>query len=1110
MATLNSPGISVEVTDESFYSTAAPGTVPLIIAATAENKQKASGTGTAEGTTQANSGQVYLITSQRELVETFGTPVFKTDVNNNPIHAGEQNEYGLQAAYSYLGVSNRAYVVRADVDLSELNATSTEPTGTPEDGTFWFDTSSTKFGIFEWDSAIISPTGGQVFTNKTPIVITDTAKLLNYSSITGDNDGPKLSIGSVGDYAIVAVSSVNVLWFKKPKTNTDPGLWVQVGTPEWKASWPAAQSSAASSVVLDPDTSILTFDVEGGVTPIDVDNATNIAGLVSEINGKAALNTAGIKAQVINNRVEIYSNGKSFELSGTTATAIGLGTVGVYYAPKLEIKPHTQIPVYKRASLPSSNHGYPTGSLWIKTTSPNLGANWVVKKFSDATGNWSTVSSPLYQDNAAALANLDKTGGGLNLPVGTLYVKYNTIEESPNPLADFSIHVRNKTGQTTITSTSSTGISASTYTFNISETVKNNPSFTDDLLVSVTVSGVITEDAISEALIAALTAKLSETELNGNPYVSNIVASKNSANKVVISHKLGGDIKFEDVSGELVGTLFSASDNFFNDPSLVADKYVASNWTSTVNDNWFAEASSTALTTAPLDGRLWYNSTLYDVDIMINNGTTWIGYKNYTANANTDVNGPIISATEPKLQSDGNTAVVNGDLWIDSSDLENYPKLYRRNASLGKWVLIDNTDQTTENGIVFGDARWDDTGESDTPSTIKTLLTSNFLDPDAPDPALYPEGTLLWNLRRSGFNVKKFVRNYIDLNAENDYMNTSMSDYYPHRWVSQAPLAVDGSGTFGRKAQRAVVVTALQALVASNQQIREEESRLFNLIACPGYPELMSSMISLNYDRGLTAFVVGDTPARLASDATSLQNWGANLGDTFANSGLTSYDAYLGVFYPWGYTSDNLGNNVVVPPSHMMLRTIALSDNVSYPWFAPAGTRRGGITNATAVGYVNDEGEFQSVSLNTGQRDTLAEIKINPITFISGTGLVNYGQYTRYGSASALDRINVARLVVYLRRRFSQLAKPYVFEPNDKITRDELRGAAENLLLELVGQRALYDYVVVCDESNNTPARIDRNELYLDIAIEPVKAVEFIYIPLRLKNTGEIKSAAGR
>jgi phage tail sheath protein FI len=84
------------------------------------------------------------------------------------------------------------------------------------------------------------------------------------------------------------------------------------------------------------------------------------------------------------------------------------------------------------------------------------------------------------------------------------------------------------------------------------------------------------------------------------------------------------------------------------------------------------------------------------------------------------------------------------------------------------------------------------------------------------------------------------------------------------------------------------------------------------------------------------------------------------------------------------------------------------------------------------------------------------------------------------------------------------LAKPYLFEPNDKITRDQIKAAADQLMLELVSLRALYDFVTVCDESNNTPARIDKNELYLDVAIEPVKAIEFIYIPLRLKNTGEI------
>jgi hypothetical protein len=211
----------------------------------------------------------------------------------------------------------------------------------------------------------------------------------------------------------------------------------------------------------------------------------------------------------------------------------------------------------------------------------------------------------------------------------------------------------------------------------------------------------------------------------------------------------------------------------------------------------------------------------------------------------------------------------------------------------------------------------------------------------------------------------------------------------------------------------------------------------------------------------------------------------------------------MAMYYPSGYTNDNTGNYIVVPPSHMVLRTILISDQQSFPWFAPAGTRRGGVDNATAVGYLKD-GEFQQSPLPESLRNVLQDVKINPIATLPGSGIVIFGQKTRARNASSLDRVNVARLVAYLRRQLDLLARPFLFEPNDRITRNELKQSAESLLLELVGQRAVYDFVVQCDEQNNTPARIDRNELYLDIAIEPVKAVEFIYIPLRLKNTGDI------
>ncbi|CAB4125844.1 Phage tail sheath C-terminal domain containing protein [uncultured Caudovirales phage] len=1093
MATLSSPGVSVTVIDESFYTPAAPGTVPLIVVATAESKQNGAGTGTAPGTLQANAGQVYLLTSQKDLADTFGTPIFKTDANNNPIHAGEQNEYGLQAAYSYLGVSNRAYVVRADVNTSQLDASASAPAGAPADGQFWFDTASTHYGIFEWNSAAGTTTGGQTFTNAVPLVITDTTKVVDF---LGQDYTPIPSLGSIGEYAVVAVSNLNKLWFKKPATDTSVG-WVEVGSTEWIASRPTITGT-------DSPTSLSAGDTIT-INSVAISGDASISTLASHIT---TLLAPDITAAVIDAKLEIYSTGVDVEISGAGTKLADLGIVaGTYKAPALQVSKHTQVPLFKRSDLPLTVNGQATGSLWVKTTSPNLGADWIIKKYSSSTAAWTEQPAPLYPTNAAALAGIDQAGGGINLALGTIYVKYNDNEDEYDQFrpksADFKIYARKSAGATIITSkTVQAGtFSAGSYTFTVSETIPGSADYTAPVDVTFSANGTAGDH---NTLIAALQAAL----LNN----THVTAILDSSNRIVITHTEGGDIKLVDTDGNAVGTLFTAgtTSNFYVDPTGLADSYVATLWTASFD----IASSADAPTTEPANGRLWYNSIMDEVDIMIHNGDTWVGYQDPsspvygTGDNATNPTGPIVSATKPKKQTDG-SILVTGDLWVDTSSLENYPTLYRYNGDTKKWAIVDSSDQTTENGITFHDARWNTTGTTADASSIVDLLASNFLDPDAPDPAVYPRGMLLWNLRRSGFNVKKFVVDAIDVLARNHRFNNElMTDYYPNRWVSEAANQENGAGTFGRHAQRRVVIQALQALVNSNQQIRDEESRIFNLIACPGYPELIGEMISLNYDRGLTAFIVGDTPARLTPDATTLSNWGNNVAGAVEDNdqGLVSSDEYLGVFYPWGYTSDNIGNNIVVPPSHMMLRTIALSDNVSYPWFAPAGTRRGGITNATAVGYITSEGEFASVALNNGQRDTLASIKVNPLTFITGTGLVNYGQYTRAKNASALDRINVARLVIYLRRQFAQLAKPYVFEPNDKITRDEIKGAAESLLLELVGQRALYDYVVVCDTSNNTPSRIDKSELYLDVAIEPVKAVEFIYIPLRLKNTGEIKA----
>jgi hypothetical protein len=477
-----------------------------------------------------------------------------------------------------------------------------------------------------------------------------------------------------------------------------------------------------------------------------------------------------------------------------------------------------------------------------------------------------------------------------------------------------------------------------------------------------------------------------------------------------------------------------------------------------------------------------------------------------------------------------------------------YPVIKRWQAVSGvnQWVTISNTDQTTSNGVLFADARWAPNGTTDPITgnipTITSLLTSDYLDLDAPNSALYPEGMLLWNTRRSGFNVKSFQVDYF--NATDFTVNTySGSTAYvvgdkvlynaviyvcianstgnvptnptywatlqTNAWVTASGNRANGSPYMGRKAVREIVVAALKSAIDTQDTLREEQQE-FNLIACPQYPELITNMVALNNERSNTAFVVGDTPLRLGPDGNSLVDWATDaqgLGlDT--EDGLVTSDPYLAVFYPQCQTTDLGGSQVVQPASHMMLRTIVRSDEVAFPWLAPAGVRRGIIDNAERIGYVNGQtGEFVTISTGQGVRDVLYTNKINPITFIPGVGITNYGNKTEAASPSALDRINVARLVAFIRGRLNEIGKTFVFEPNDQITRNEITNAINGLMIDLVAKRGIYDYLVVCDLSNNTPARIDRNELYVDIAIEPVKAVEFIYIPVRIKNTGEI--AAG-
>ena len=480
----------------------------------------------------------------------------------------------------------------------------------------------------------------------------------------------------------------------------------------------------------------------------------------------------------------------------------------------------------------------------------------------------------------------------------------------------------------------------------------------------------------------------------------------------------------------------------------------------------FVDMVSTVQTTAPVGaattGTIWFDSAVNELalfEVALDGGVQkWKKATNvsYTSSA------PVVG--------------VDGDYWVDT-DEDNYPVIYRSNGSA--WIVKDNTDQSTSDGVVFGDI-------SDLDVSAGAFVDAAGVLANGPNPLLFAVGTSAVNMCRSKNTVRK-------------YDSTLTTDW---KWRNFAGNAASGAGSFGRKAQRKVVAAAMQASTAGST-LREETIQ-FRLIAAPGYPELMDEMVTLNTDRNQTAFVIADSPFRL--NPTEAITWvqGTNATEN-GEDGLVSKNTYAATYYPSVFTTDPVsGASVVAPASHSVLYTYAYNDNVSYQWFAPAGLTRGVVQNASNVGYINSENEFVAVSLTQGNRDAMYLNKLNPIVNFPAEGIIIFGQKTLAASASALDRVNVARLVAYLRERFSVISRPFLFEPNDNSIRNNVKQTFEGFVSGIQSNRGLYDFSVVCDTTNNTPARIDRNEIYVDIAIAPTKSSEFIYIPVRIVNTGDL------
>lgn len=334
-------------------------------------------------------------------------------------------------------------------------------------------------------------------------------------------------------------------------------------------------------------------------------------------------------------------------------------------------------------------------------------------------------------------------------------------------------------------------------------------------------------------------------------------------------------------------------------------------------------------------------------------------------------------------------------------------------------------------------------------------------------------------------------------------VNLTTPDYFDNngvaksQYTSSLPLVASGSFTSatgdikaGALFYNSIGSGNTQGLVSDNYTnminlLSNKDDYKYNVLVTPGlykadYGTPISNIIINTQNRG-DAIYVADMVAYGSTVATAVTN-----AATIDNSYATTY-------WPWLQISDpETGKNVWVPASTMMPGVYAFNDSVAAEWFAPAGFNRGGLGNVLRV----------EQKLSQSSRDSLYLGKVNPIATFPGQGIVVFGQKTLQTKASALDRVNVRRLLIALKNYIGGVSNNLVFEQNSIATRNSFLSQVNPYLASVQQRQGLYAYKVVMDESNNTADVIDRNQLVGAIYIQPTKTAEFVVLNFNILPTG--------
>jgi hypothetical protein len=389
--------------------------------------------------------------------------------------------------------------------------------------------------------------------------------------------------------------------------------------------------------------------------------------------------------------------------------------------------------------------------------------------------------------------------------------------------------------------------------------------------------------------------------------------------------------------------------------------------------------------------------------------------------------------------------------------------------------------------------------------TVLETWTGLSLDPLSPNYVSKVIGDYTFNYNPSNNqielsgsfpNASKYVRvKSVSLPTPNYFNNSGEPNT---AFITYIPAAASGSFTGGTSVMKGGSAFYNNITTAGNTQgldggsytnminlLSNQDDYRFNILFTPGlfnslHADQVSNIVTNTQGRGDSIFVLDLVP------------YGKSIAETTTQAASRN-SSYAASYWPWGQILDPAtGKSVWVPASTVIAGVYAYNDRVAEPWFAPAGINRGGLGNVIRV----------EQKLSQANRDTLYQAKVNPLATFPGTGVVVYGNKTLQTQASALDRVNVRRLLISLKGYIGQVANTLVFEQNTVATRNQFL-AQVNPYLESIQQRqGLYAFRVVMDDTNNTPDVIDRNQLIGAIYLQPTKTAEYIYLDFNITPTG--------